>query len=143
MLVEKGSITDFLPQRPPMVMVDGLLSSDEKQTISLFMPGIDNLLCLDGYFTEPGLIENMAQTAALRAGWESAKKREEVATGFIGAVKNFRLHRLPLADEQLTTTITVTQMVWQMTRVQATVHAGGQIAAEAELSIFTLTEQQE
>jgi 3-hydroxymyristoyl/3-hydroxydecanoyl-(acyl carrier protein) dehydratase len=141
MLVEKPFITKYIPQRQPMVMVDGLLSSDEKSTASIFQPDSHNLFCKEGLFTEPGLIENMAQTAALRAGYEAKQKKESVKVGFIGAVKNLKIYRLPFEAEILTTKIEIKNNFGNATIVKGQVFVKGKIVAQAELSIFTREEQ--
>jgi predicted hotdog family 3-hydroxylacyl-ACP dehydratase len=137
MLVSKKEVTSYIPQRPPMVMVDMLVSSDENTTTSLFRPGHDCILCNDGYFSEAGLIENMAQTAALRSGYEAHKNSENIRVGFIGAVKKFRLYFLPLENDLLETKIEVLNSLLNASIVKATVQIDGEIAAQAELSIFT------
>jgi 3-hydroxymyristoyl/3-hydroxydecanoyl-(acyl carrier protein) dehydratase len=143
MLVNQKEITNFIPQRPPMVMVDGLLSSDEKTTTSLFRPGQDCIFCKEGFFSEAGLIENMAQTAALRSGYEAHKKSENIKVGFIGAVKKFRLHFLPQVNDQLETKIQVLNSLLNASIVKASVEVKGEIAAQAELSIFTPADETE
>ena len=50
-------------------MVDGLVAHDEVSTTSRLELNEQNIFCKNGYFHETGLIENIAQTAALRAGY--------------------------------------------------------------------------
>ena len=59
----------LLPQGPPFIMVDRLLSTDASATRTVFLVTPDNPLTLDGKFSVAGLIENMAQTAAAGAGF--------------------------------------------------------------------------
>lgn len=141
MLVDKSAIADYIPQKPPMVMVDGLVDSDKKSTTSVFRPGSGNLFCEEGFFKEPGLIENIAQTTALRAGYEAKQKKEPVKVGFIGAVKNFKVFHLPRESDQLTTVVKILNNLWNVTIVKGKVFVAGKIAAEAELSIFTQEEK--
>ncbi len=69
MLAEGKKILDLIPQRPPMVMVDKLIECDNYKTITSLTIREDNILSQKGYFTEAGLVENIAQSAALRIGW--------------------------------------------------------------------------
>ena len=124
-------------------MVDGLIQTDETSTISVFQPGPENIFSEAGFFKEPGLIENMAQTAALRAGYEAKQSGEKVKAGFIGAVKNFKVHQLPGDTDQLTTIVVVINNFWNVTIIKGQTLVGGRIVAEAELSIFTPEEQAE
>ena len=57
-----------IPQKPPMVMVDRLTGVVDNVTTTNFLIRDDNIFCEKGEFREPGLIENMAQTAAAGTG---------------------------------------------------------------------------
>lgn len=137
MLVEKTEIQNYIPQRQPMVMVNRLLANNETKSVSDLKIVEDNIFCKDGFFTEPGLIENMAQTAALRAGYEATKKSENVKVGFIGAVKNLKIHKLPAVGSTIETTITITNNIGNFTLVKGIVISKAEIMAESEMSIFT------
>ncbi len=65
------NITSLIPQKYPFVMVDKLLYIDETSARSSFYIKGDNVFVKNGFFTEGGLLENMAQTAALKAGYNS------------------------------------------------------------------------
>ena len=136
MLVEKNNIAELIPQAPPMVMVDGLVSSDEHSTTSRLKLDKNNIFCRDGYFQEAGIIENMAQTAALRAGYEAKQKGTDVKKGFIGAVKNFSVFQLPPDDATLQTTVTITSKMMNAMVVSGRVFCGDTLVAEGEMSIF-------
>jgi predicted hotdog family 3-hydroxylacyl-ACP dehydratase len=141
MLILKKDIEKYIPQRAPMVMVDGLLESGSQVAVSVFRPEDDNLFCEDGYFTEPGILENIAQTAALHAGYQALQAASTVKTGFIGGVKHFRLHQLPPATSDLRTRIEIVHEFWNVTMVKGEVFAAGNLIAAAELSIFTPEEE--
>lgn len=137
MLVKKTDVLSFIPQRQPMVMVDELVSSDEVSSISSFRLKQENIFCSEGFFTEAGLIENMAQTAALKAGFDARQKNEKVKVGFIGAVKNLKIYQLPADDQKITTTLIITHNFGNVSIVKGEIRSGDILQAEAELSIFT------
>lgn len=141
MLVEKTDLLRFIPQQPPMVMVDALISNDEMESQSTLQLSKNNIFCKYGFFTEAGLIENIAQTAALKAGFEAQQKGEKVKTGFIGAVKNFKLHEIPKDNQTLTTTIRLTHNFGNISLVKGEVWNATLLLAEAELTIFTQEEK--
>jgi predicted hotdog family 3-hydroxylacyl-ACP dehydratase len=58
------NVLNLIPQKPPFVMIGRLLHWDEKLTRTSFLVNDDNVFVEDGEFREPGLIENIAQTAA-------------------------------------------------------------------------------
>ena len=64
-LIEGEALREILPQKFPMVMVDKLLFSDEKTAVSGFTILADNIFCENGFFTQAGMLENIAQTAAI------------------------------------------------------------------------------
>ncbi|NOX84345.1 MAG: hypothetical protein GXO86_00025 [Chlorobi bacterium] len=136
MLADKQEVQNMIPQAPPMVMVDGLLSSDEQSTTSRLVTDKNNIFCQNGYFHEPGLIENMAQTVALRGGYEAWKNGTEVKKGFIGSVKNFTVFQLPAENTTLHTTITVTSRLMNATMIRGQIFANDTLIAEGEMSIF-------
>ncbi|HMJ46203.1 MAG TPA: hypothetical protein VK498_02685, partial [Ferruginibacter sp.] len=63
------AILSYIPQRPPFVMVDKILSSGESSTRTSFIIHEKNIFVENGKFREPGLVENIAQTAAAGAGY--------------------------------------------------------------------------
>ena len=140
MLVDKAEIQHYIPQRQPMIMVDILLANNDTRTISKFKIIEENIFCSDGYFTEPGLIENMAQTAALQSGYEAKQNKEKVKIGFIGAVKNLKIHQLPEVSSSIETTITITNNFGNIILVKGEVVSEGKLMAESEMSIFTREE---
>jgi 3-hydroxymyristoyl/3-hydroxydecanoyl-(acyl carrier protein) dehydratase len=145
MLISKENILELIPQRPPMVMVDCLVSCDEKQVISQLTIRQDNLFLDNHGFTPAGMMEAMAQTAAARTGY-LMKNREDgankkVPVGVIGSIKNFRLYFQPGAGSVLVTTVNIEHEVLQATVVHGRIVVNGKLAAESDMQIF-LTEDQ-
>ncbi|MDR1331505.1 MAG: pseudouridylate synthase [Tannerella sp.] len=129
-------ILELLPQRPPFVAVDALLHVDERTTRTSFRIGDGHLFCEDGRLTEPGVIENIAQTCAARLGYISKYVcRDTVKLGFIGALRHLEILRLPAAGETIVTRIDVQEEIFGMTLVQATVCAGDELVASGEMKI--------
>jgi 3-hydroxyacyl-[acyl-carrier-protein] dehydratase len=126
----------YIPQAAPFEMIDELVSATESATQTSFTVREGHLFVADGVFTEPGLIENMAQTAAAGTGFYAAEQGKAAPVGFIGAIKNFEVHRLPKTGE---TIISETKMVTQIMNahvVQATISLHDEIIASAEFKIF-------
>jgi predicted hotdog family 3-hydroxylacyl-ACP dehydratase len=74
-MIKGEELYELLPQSHPMVMIDQFVSSNEKTTVTSFHIKPDNILLLDGKLSEAGIIENIAQTAAARSGYEAKKKQ--------------------------------------------------------------------
>lgn len=117
-------------------MVDRLLHCDPVTTTTLFTIRPDNIL-LDRHIrlSSSGLLENIAQTCAARMGYINLINNKSVKLGFIGAVKNFIVHRNPSVEETLTTTITVLNEILSLTLVKAEVLCNDEIVAECEMKI--------
>ena len=60
-----------------MEMVDTLIYHDEEKTTTGFLIQKDNIFVEDGVLTEEGIIENMAQSSALRTGWIGTSEKGE------------------------------------------------------------------
>jgi predicted hotdog family 3-hydroxylacyl-ACP dehydratase len=140
-IADKKDVLRLIPQKGSMVQVSGILDYGNDWITSVHNLSSLNLFCKNGRFTEPGLVENIAQTTALMAGWEADQKGEEVKVGFIGAIKKCHIYNLPNENETLQTTIKVISRFGNATIVKGEVFVNEQIIAEAELSIFTQEEK--
>ena len=136
-------ILSLIPQRPPFVMVDELLFSDEKISTSRFLIKPDNILLENGILQEAGLMENIAQTAAARAGFSASKNNEPVKLGYIGAVKNFEVFHLPAVGELLETSVEISHQVFDVTLIKGTIQHNGKILAQCEMKIFIINHKQQ
>jgi 3-hydroxyacyl-[acyl-carrier-protein] dehydratase len=138
MLADKEEIKKMLPQKEPFVMVDCLYESEEKFIRTGFRPTEKNIFSENGYFTEPGLIENMAQSAAAGTGYFFTAQQKAIPTGFIGAIKDFQLFRLPEVNALLETEIRVVAEVMNASVISAKVSSCGELLASCEMKIFLL-----
>lgn len=130
------NITDYIPQRAPFVMVDHVLVAEGNISKTSFAVKEDNLFVTNGVFTVPGLVENMAQTAAAGTGYRYHQNGEVVPVGFIGQVKNLKVFTLPKVGDVLNTEITVTHTMLSVHVVQAAVYVGETKIASCEMKIF-------
>lgn len=130
------NILSFIPQQPPFVMVGELLYADETVSRTSFTVTADNVMVSNGFFTEGGLLENMAQTAAAGAGYAALSQNKQVEAGYIGAVKNLVIHRLPAVGDILETEVLFKEQVFNVTLVTAFVTCNGEVIASCEMKIF-------
>ena len=127
----------YIPQRPPFVLVDNLLSCDEEIVVTDFHIPHDHILVENGLLSDAGMIENVAQTCAARIGWINRDK--PIPIGVIGAVNNFEYSGLPAAGETITTTVTVSSAVFEAIIVHAEIQCNGQIIAQCDMKVFVRT----
>jgi len=133
---ESFNILELIPQRPPMVMVDSIMFCNENKTMTKLFIRKENIFCTNGIFTEPGLIENIAQSAAARVGYLNKLNNSEPLIGFIGAIKELRINFLPKELTEINTEITVESEILGFTLIYGKVISNNEVAAECEMRIF-------
>jgi 3-hydroxymyristoyl/3-hydroxydecanoyl-(acyl carrier protein) dehydratase len=135
-MIAAENILSLIPQRPPFVMVDKLLYADETSATTSFLINEKNIFVVNGKFREAGLVENMAQTAAARAGHISSTHKKIPAIGYIGDVKNLEIVELPEIDDELETEITVERQIFEVTIITGKVMCKKKLIASCEMKIF-------
>jgi predicted hotdog family 3-hydroxylacyl-ACP dehydratase len=130
------SILSLIPQKPPFVMVGELLFSDDNITKTSFTVTTDNVFVINGEFSEAGLMENMAQTAAAGSGNMARIENRPVATGYIGQVKNLEVFDLPKIGDELLTEVKMEVQVFDAGIVSGKVWCNDIIVAQCEMKIF-------
>ena len=133
-------IVDLIPQKAPFVMVGKLLQSDEESTKSSFRIQSDNIFVRSGLFQEAGLMENIAQTAALRAGYAAQLQSEPVAVGYIGAVNNFEIFDLPKVGDEIITSVSVLTQVLGISVLSGEVYLNDNLLAKCEMKVIVKSE---
>jgi predicted hotdog family 3-hydroxylacyl-ACP dehydratase len=135
-MIAGESILSLIPQKPPFVMVDELLFSDDNITKTSFTVTADNLFVINGEFSEAGLMENMAQTAAAGSGNMAKIENRAVANGYIGQVKNFEIYSLPKIGDVLFTEIKMEVQVFDASIVSGKIWCNEVEVAQCEMKIF-------
>lgn len=128
-------MSELLPQREPFVMVSRLVQFDPVVSTTQLDITSDNIFVEGGTLIAAGVIENIAQTCAARIGYINRQSSEGVRLGFIGAIRNLNILRLPKVGETLSTTITVVEEVFGMTLVNAVVKVADEVIAQTEMKI--------
>jgi 3-hydroxyacyl-[acyl-carrier-protein] dehydratase len=136
MLATKSDITRYIPQRDPIVMVHNLLEASDSHAITQLFIDDNNVFVSDGIFAEPGLIENIAQTAAVHVGFQCTKKGVPIPIGYIAAIKDLKINSLPPVKSLLTTSIKITNKVLDLTVVLGEVVLDNQVLCSCEMRIF-------
>jgi len=132
----EDDILQFIPQRPPFVMISKVLYSGELVTRSSFLVTENNIFVKNDLFREPGLMENIAQTAAARAGYIARMENLPVQIGYIGAVKNLEINHLPATGDELITEITIKAQIFDVTIITGKIWCRETIVAQCEMKIF-------
>ena len=100
------SILKYLPHRPPMQMVDTITHINDTSIVTSFQIKEDCILLDNGYFTESGLIENMAQTCSAIVGqffFDKNGEGSKYVIGYISAIKKAEIFDLPEVTQTIRT----------------------------------------
>jgi 3-hydroxyacyl-[acyl-carrier-protein] dehydratase len=129
-------IMKYIPQAPPFEMIDRLVEASETLTQTELHIREGHLFVENGVFTEPGLIENMAQTAAAGTGFKAAQEGLPAPVGFIGAIKDLKINICPPVGATISTIVKPITQIMQVHVIHAQVQWKEQTIAEAEFKIF-------
>jgi 3-hydroxyacyl-[acyl-carrier-protein] dehydratase len=135
-LATRNDITRFIPQRPPVVMVDNLIEATDNHAVTQLFIETDNVFVFEGHFSEPGMVENIAQTAAVHIGFQCVKHNVPIPIGYIAAVKDLRVNMLPREKSLITTSVLITNKVLDVTVVEGKVELNGEVMCSCEMRIF-------
>ena len=123
------NIEDFIPQRPPFVFIDTIEEVSEDRVSTRFTVPETCMLVTDGILPLAGLMENAAQTCAVRAG---------TRIGYIGAIKQMEVNRFPHVGETIRTTAVLVQEVLNISLMQCTARVNEEVVATAVLKIAVM-----
>ncbi|MGZ4035108.1 MAG: hydroxymyristoyl-ACP dehydratase [Bacteroidia bacterium] len=140
-IIAGADVSALIPQKYPIEMVDKLWFHDETYSIAGLTVKEENIFCKEGVLCEPGIIENIAQTAGLRLGYlisemEQNGEKSNPPIGYIGAIKNLVIHQLPKIGSELKTEIFVQKVIFDVTLISAKSTVNGDIVAECDMKIF-------
>lgn len=102
-------ITELIPQRPPVVMVDQVLACDGTWTTTSFVVPQSGIFVENGALSEVGLIENMAQSSFIFLHYINAPDGQSIfpqqgrAIGFISNIVQLSVLGQARVDQQLLT----------------------------------------
>lgn len=128
-------ITQLIPQRPPFVMVDRIVSCDATDAVAEFTVREDNIFLDDMLLSAAGIIENMAQSCAARMGCLNILRHEDVQIGFIGDIRDCRILRQPLLGDTVHTTVHILEEVFNLTLAEVSSRIGDEVIASARVKI--------
>lgn len=132
--MSEDNILQLIPQRPPFVMIDKLIHSQNHVAQTTFRVTADNILVINGKFSEAGLLENIAQSAA---AWAAAKpKNINPVHGYIGAVNDLEISSLPEIDDLLITDITMDDEIFDFAIITGKITCNNLIVAQCQMKIF-------
>jgi predicted hotdog family 3-hydroxylacyl-ACP dehydratase len=138
------NLTALIPQKNPFVLISSLEEVNETNCVTTFRFAANHVLCENGHLSAAGLLENMAQSAGCKIGYEDFMKGKKHAVGFIGEVRDFGFSRLPNAGEELTTEITIENKVFgTVTVMKGRILVKDEEIASCKMKVFFQAEPEE
>ncbi|MDR2207510.1 MAG: hypothetical protein LBE22_00825 [Azoarcus sp.] len=85
-------IADYLPHRPPMLLLDRVVDVTESHVVCEVAIQVDSPFCSGA--AVPGWVgvEYMAQTIGVLVGWRARKEQQPVKIGFLVGTRHYRSH---------------------------------------------------
>ena len=128
-------IESLIPQRKPIVMVDQVVGHSKTGIVTEFEILDSNYFVEDGVFTESGLLENIAQTAACKVGLECKLASKKVPLGFIGSINRVKISKLPEPTDILTTEVEILQEIFNISLISGKCFLNGDLLLECHMKI--------
>lgn len=136
MIASGNEILAYIPQRFPIVMVSELYRADEKSADTGLFIEPENIFVEKDLFREPGIVEHIAQSAALHAGYGFTLAGKAIPIGFIAAVKDLKIFYLPKSNKKLSTHIEIVNQLLGITIAMSEVKCEEKTVATCEMKIY-------
>ena len=135
-IVNSDCILQYIPQRPPIVLISRIYKSDDTTVVTGFDITDEHIFAHHGKLTESGIIENMAQSAASRAGYAAIQNNTKPVVGFIGNIKDLIIYQLPSIGTELLTEVVTKTQVMNVSIIEAKSYSNNTLIASCEMKIF-------
>lgn len=136
MLATRNEIEQYIPQRHPIVMIHELIEASEDHAKTRLEISPENVFVKNKFFQEPGMVENIAQTAAVQVGYIYQKKGLSVPIGYIAGIKDLKISGLAPVGSTITTGVRVLNQVLDVTLVEGIITLDDKILGKCEMRIF-------
>lgn len=135
-------IHTLLPQQEPFVMIGSLIHFDMIETVTETSIVENNIFVQGGTFSSTGLLENIAQTCAVRIGYINKYiNKKGIQIGLIGAVRNYEVFENPIVGSKIKTKIKVKEEIFGMIMAEAIVECNNAPIAKTEIKIAVTNEE--
>lgn len=137
---------DLIPHRPPMLLVDSLLSCSpegESGRVVVTAARVAAVFrCDDGETLDELVLPEMtAQAYACLRGWQDRLAGKKPGPGFLVGIRRFVCYRRPGCHEDLLVEVATTARIEDFYMVSGRVMAEKEILAEGELKLWVPPEE--
>lgn len=134
--VTGNQLIELIPQKPPFVLISAIEKIEGNRCQTSFLIEENHVMVKNGKLCEGGIIENIAQTCAAKAGYECALIGKKIPVGFIGDVLNFSCSQLPEVGSSIVTIIEVENKVFDATIITGNVYLNNSLIASCKMKVF-------
>lgn len=127
-------ITKLIPHRDPMIMIDALVYHDEKSSISELLIMENNIFLKNSKFLESGILEHMAQTAAIHIGYKSGSSGIKPRHGYIAAIHSAEFYYTPKVSELLVSNLNILFESQDMSKLEISTYIEDKLIAVATMT---------
>jgi len=135
MIITKQKIEDFIPQRPPFVMIDNLVDASEEMFKSDFKVVSGNIFLDNGYLREFALIENIAQTSSVGLALTKKLMGTKKPDGYLGGISKLKLYELPKVNDTIYTVVNLLARLENMFLIKGVNYLDGRMLMECEMKL--------
>lgn len=149
---ETIEIQQYLPHRAPMLMVDYILDIDHETVNTVFTIKEDNIFVDNGRFSEPGLIENAAQTCSAIVAksyliGDDGIENDVDLIGFISSIRSVKIHAMPLVGSEIVTRAKLLSRFdtehYTTSMMSCKTYCGEELLLEGEINLFIQEKENE
>jgi len=131
------AIERLLPQRPPMLLLDRLLSCTATEgAVDTLVSGGNLFRLPDDTIHAAAFFELMAQAYAAVHGYQNQLAGKPVSIGYLAGITRAVVHGAARVGDRLVVTVRQTALVTPFIRAEARVVRDGETLAEGELTLF-------
>lgn len=130
-----NSILDIIPQRPPFVFVDEIVTVNGLSAILSYRVSPSCPLLSDGYLSIAGVLEHVAQSCAARIGYLQSQTNQPIQIGYIGGVKSIEVLRNPQVGELLITEVELIEEVFDISLLSCTTRVEDEVIAQTTIKL--------
>ena len=136
-LCDEAVARKIMPHKPPMLLVNKLLHSEENQARAEIRISPDNpFLDHCGNLHEAVFPELVAQTLALNTAYTRSLHNEVLASGFVVGFKSFKVYQTAKVFDFLTVSIEKTGQFENLTIIEGKIFYEDSLIAEGEVRVW-------
>ncbi len=135
-----STLNQLLPQKPPFVFIDQIVELGEEHLKTAFNIKKDSLFLENTFFQSAGLVECMAQSAAIYVGVRSLNdegdEQSQPPIGYIASISELNINQLPKLSDELNMTTSILNEIGSSLIVRCRTFVVSNLIAEARLQLF-------